>query len=98
MNLVYETTDRIKILKKVSQILANHPPKKKMNCNCEICRRASEVGQVARYSPKVARILSKGEDMTITEYRYLLKKRLTKTEIARVTNIPLNNLELIRRR
>ncbi|ONK21208.1 hypothetical protein BLX87_23045 [Bacillus sp. VT-16-64] len=98
MNLVYEQVDRIMVLEKVSSILANHPPKKKMNCNCEICRRASEVGQVAKYSPKVARILSKGEDMTISEYRYLLKKRLTKKEIAKVTNIPLNNLELIRRR
>lgn len=87
MNLVYEQMDRILVLEEVSNILETHPPMMGINCRCEVCMRASEVGKVARYSPKVAKILSKGEDMTTEEYKYLLKRGLTKKEISKETGI-----------
>ncbi|WP_313431695.1 hypothetical protein [Siminovitchia terrae] len=89
MNLVYEQVDRIMVIEKVGNILAKHPPLKGRNCECELCQHASEVGSMARYSPKVARILSKGADMTTGEYKYLLRKGLTKTEIKRETGVML---------
>ncbi len=90
MNLVYEPMDRIMVLEQVSSILEDHPPfMGRKNCNCEICQRAAEAGRVARYSPKVARILAKGEDMTTSEYEYLIERGLTQEEIQTETGVVL---------
>lgn len=90
MNLVYERADRIVVLEKVGSILADHPPfQGSHNCNCGICQRATEIGSAARYSPRVARILAKGEDMTTSEYRYLIKRGLTRKEIEEETGVTL---------
>lgn len=95
MNLVYEPADRIMVLEQVSNILAAHPSTSGANCSCHICQQASKIGQAARYSPKVARILSKGEEMTTEEVKYLYKKGLTATEISRVTGIPFAHLNIM---
>lgn len=90
MNLVYERTDRIMVLEKVGSILAGHPSfQGRQYCECEICRRATEVGSAARYSPRVARILAKGEGMTTSEYKYLIKRGLTQKEIEEETGVTL---------
>ncbi len=89
MNLVHERIDRIMVLEKVGSILANHPPLMGINCNCEICQQATEVGRVARYSPRVSRILAKGEDMTTSEYQYLLGRGLTRKEIEQEAGVTL---------
>ncbi len=89
MNLVYERADRIVVLEKVGSILADHPPLMGQNCNCELCQHASKVASVVRYSPKVAQILAKGEDMTTSEYRYLIKRGLTQKEIEEETGVTL---------
>lgn len=92
MNLVFEPMDRIMVLEKVSSILSNHPPMRGRNCDCELCQQAAEIGRAARYSPKVARILAKGEDMTTEEVKYLYKKGLTATEISQQTGIAVSDL------
>lgn len=89
MNLAHEPMDRIMVLEQVSSILANHPPLMGINCNCEICQQATEVGRVARYSPRVSRILAKGEDMTTSEYQYLLGRGLTRKEIEQEAGVTL---------
>src|SRR5690606_10117126 len=89
MNLAYEPMDRIMVLEQVSSILADHPPLMGKNCECELCQQASEAGRAARYSPKVARILAKGEDMTTSEYEYLIQRGLTQEEIEMETGVVL---------
>lgn len=94
MNLVYERTDRITVLEKVGSILADHPPLKGQNCNCELCQHASKVASVVRYSPKVAQILAKGEDMTTSEYNYLIQRGLEEDEIEEVAGVSSGNLDV----
>lgn len=89
MNLVYERTDRIMVLEKVGSILSSHPPLMGQNCNCELCQHASEVGKQVRYSPKVARILAKGDDVSTSEYQYLIERGLTQKEIEKETGVTL---------
>lgn len=89
MNLVYERTDRIMVLEKVGNILSKCTTPASGRCNCSICQQAVEIGSAARYSPRVARILSKGEDMTTSEYNYLIERGLTKKEIEKETGVTL---------
>jgi|GEM_PF-2656812 len=95
MNLVYERTDRITVLEKVSSILSDHPSfQGKQNCDCELCQHASEVSGAVRYSPRVARILAKGDDMATSEYEYLKRRGLTEEEIEEVAGVSSGNLDV----
>lgn len=89
MNLVYERADRIMVLEKVGNILSKCTTPASGRCNCSICQQAAEIGSAARYSPRVARILAKGEDMTTNEYKYLIKRGLTQKEIEEETGVTL---------
>lgn len=44
------------------------------------------------YSPRVSKILAKGEDMTYSEVRYLYKRGLTKRQIAEGSGVAVSDI------
>jgi len=83
--LAFKTMDRIRVLEEVEAIAGDH--KNIVNCKCPICQKASEAGKPIRYSPKVARVLLKGEDMTTNDVKYLIAKQVDHRIISKQTGL-----------
>lgn len=104
MNLVYEPEGRIQVLEQISALVNSHT--EKVNCKCEMCRKATQIGQQIRYSPKVTKILVKGDSITTSDIQYLLSREVPVTEIAKVTGlnkedilqIPFNGEPIVKER